>query len=204
MSELTKALDSILLWLQQHKPNYADKFLPGLSRMEIERQTIELLGKVPEEIYKLYQWRNGTSEEDIQSVVYPSLGYLPLHEAIQECKWMSELYIEDEVFSFEGKLLFPFLRNNCSFCAVLLDREKQRDSPVIDIADELDLLLLYKSLTSMMITLAEYCNSGAYYIGEVDEEMGGRKYEVKGFLSPDDAKIIPIFQKHNPGILLIQ
>ncbi|MGP1386364.1 MAG: hypothetical protein ACTS2F_22580 [Thainema sp.] len=204
MSELTEALDKILVWLKQYKPDYADTFLPGLSREEIEAKVSGLPGNLPEEMYELYQWRNGASEEDIQVVVYPALGFDPLDEAVKVCKGILKGFGEEHPFLFEGKMLFPFLRNNCSFCAVLLDQEQQTHSPVIDIAAEGDLELMYTSLTNMMLTLAEYCESGAYYIGKVDEEEGGRPEEAEGFLCADETKMLPIFEKYNSGLRLIR
>jgi hypothetical protein len=138
------------------------------------------------------------------SVVYPSLGYLPLEEAVAGCQDLIDSFSEDEALLYEGHKLFPFLRNNCSNCAVLLTPEKRQSSVVIDIADDCDLSLMYKSLTSMMMTLSEYCQTGAYYVGNVDEEAGGRKDEAKDFLCPDEDKMTAIFQKFNPGIRFIR
>jgi cell wall assembly regulator SMI1 len=200
MSKLTLALDRIMIWLQKYQPDFANTFLPGLTRSEIEEMTHNLPGQIPEEIYELYQWRNGVRDENLETVVYPSPGFLPLDEAVQVCEDLIDSCGEEDPLLFEGQRLFPFLRENCSHCAVLLDADKQQFSPVIDIADELDLRLMYRSLTSMMMTLAEYCEMGGYYIGEVDEKSGGKADEACGFIRPDESKMIPTFQKYNPGI----
>ena len=81
MSVLTVALERIMNWLRQHQPSYAASFLPGLKLDEIQELEKELGFKLPEEIYQLYQWRNGT-EEDAMALVFPSMLFLPLSEAI--------------------------------------------------------------------------------------------------------------------------
>jgi len=203
MSDLTTALNRIMNWLERYKPDFADTFLQGLSRKEIEEMTKDLPGKVPEEIYELYQWRNGVRKEYHQAVVYPIPGYLPLEKSLEAFEDFTDGF-DEEPFQFEGKWLFPFLQANCSHCAILLGSETQSFSPVIDIADEFGLSLMFNSLTSMMLTLAEYFEMGAYYIGEKNEEAGGRDEEAEGFICPDDDKMLPIFQKYNPGLRLIR
>ena len=189
-----------MAWLQEHKSHYASTFLPGLSREEIEATVADLPGQIPEEVYELYQWRNGTPEEDIETVAYPYLGFIPLEEAVQACKALVELNRDDELVVFEGKSLFPFFCSNGEYCSVILDSQQQEQSLVLDIGAECDVSIIYKSLTSMMVTLAECCETGAYYIGEIDEEMGGKLDEAKGFLCVDEAKMLPIFQRNNPGV----
>ncbi len=61
-SELTNALDRILKWIEQYKPWYVNYLQPGLSRGEIENLVRDLPIQLPEEVYELYQWRNGASE----------------------------------------------------------------------------------------------------------------------------------------------
>jgi hypothetical protein len=204
MSELTIALDRIMNWLQQYKPDIAETYLEGLSREEIEELTKDLIDKIPEEIYDLYQWRNGTKEEYYESVVYPLPIYLPLDQAIEAYQGLNDDFSDENLFLFEGKRLFPFLRSNCSHCAVLVEPEKQQSSNVIDIADEGDLSLMYQSLTSMMLTLAEYFETGAYYIRKTSKDSGSKPEEGAGFISPDHEKMLPIFQKYNSGLELIR
>ncbi|MBE9032861.1 hypothetical protein IQ266_24295 [filamentous cyanobacterium LEGE 11480] len=59
MSELTEALNSIEHWIAQHIPDHPAVMHPGLSRSEIELAVGHLPFKLSEEIYELYQWRNG-------------------------------------------------------------------------------------------------------------------------------------------------
>ncbi|MBV6627981.1 MAG: SMI1/KNR4 family protein [Rivularia sp. (in: Bacteria)] len=212
MSVLTDSLNRIMQWLEKNRPDYAASFLPGLSDAEIREKLASVELELPEEIYELYRWRNGVEDgEDSKSVIYPCMEFMPLDEAIEyyedfienfinllderdeDCQDVFKLLDSSQVNIYGNKLIFPFCRSNCSFCAVLLSEEQQQHSMIIDIADELSLSVIYRSLTSMMQTLAEYLETGAHYLDEQQEY----------YLNGDEEKMLPIFQKYNPGLELI-
>ncbi|MDB9513820.1 SMI1/KNR4 family protein [Kamptonema animale CS-326] len=67
MSELTEALDRILKalpqkpWMEFPGVEYDSSLLqPGLTHTEIEKIVKDLPIRLPDEIYELYQWRNGS------------------------------------------------------------------------------------------------------------------------------------------------
>lgn len=196
MTALTTALERIMNWLQEYQQEFASSFLPGLTPEQIQERTKDLPGFIPEEIYELYQYRNGTLEE-MKSTVYPMFQFLPLDEAVQIFQESFDPHETDYPYLYDKKCLFPFLINNCSHCAVLLNEQKQLSSPVIDIADEGDISLMYKSLTSMMLTIGDYLETGVCYL------------DAEGFLVTDeedkqDEKMIEIFLKYNPGLRFIR
>ncbi|AFY57765.1 hypothetical protein Riv7116_5387 [Rivularia sp. PCC 7116] len=207
MSVLTDSLNQIMRWLEKNRPDYAASFLPSLSDEEIREKLASVELELPEEIYELYRWRNGVEGgEDLKSLAYPSMAFMPLDEAIEyhlgivdnvdiqeheDFQAIFELLDANQVDIYSDTYLFPFIRSNCCFCAVLLSKEQQQDSPIIDISDALDLSMIFRSLTSMMQTLAEYFETGAYYLSE------------DNFLDWDEEKMEPIFQKYNPGLTLI-
>jgi hypothetical protein len=59
MSSATQSCARLLICLQNYFPWDAERFQPGLSRREIEEKVKELPFSLPEEVYELYQWRNG-------------------------------------------------------------------------------------------------------------------------------------------------
>ena len=59
MSGLTEALEFIFNWMMQNMPNHPAVMRKGLSRDVIEAKIQELPFYLPEEIYELYEWRNG-------------------------------------------------------------------------------------------------------------------------------------------------
>jgi hypothetical protein len=62
MSELKEALEFIAKWVQQNIPTHPAVMNQGLSREEINSKVKDLEFNLPEEIYELYQWRNGGKE----------------------------------------------------------------------------------------------------------------------------------------------
>ncbi|ELS30186.1 MULTISPECIES: hypothetical protein [Pseudanabaena] len=115
MTSLTEALERIMNWLQQHKPDYAVTFLPGLSHSEITERLGNFRFQVPQTIYELYRWRNGTRGYQNDSVVFPPLVFLPLEDAVELCLEFIDIFkeTEDEI-RYEGNLLWEHLTNAMS------------------------------------------------------------------------------------------
>ncbi len=209
MSVLTDSLNRIMGWLEKNRPDYAASFLPGLSDEEIREKLANVELELPGEIYELYRWRNGTEDgEDLKSVIFPTIEFMTLDEALEyyhdfventldifdeeDYQDICELLSPNQANIYgDKKYLFPFYRSNCDFCAVFLSKEKQQQSPIININDVLELSAIHRSLTAMMQTLAEYLETGAHYLGE------------EGYLNGNEEKMLPIFQKYNPGLVLI-
>jgi len=59
MSRLTEALESFYNLLCLEYPEIAASLQPGLPRSEIDEKVKNLQFSLPEEVYELYQWRNG-------------------------------------------------------------------------------------------------------------------------------------------------
>ncbi|MDX2244334.1 MAG: hypothetical protein NW224_26980 [Leptolyngbyaceae cyanobacterium bins.302] len=82
MSNLVQALNSSMRWMENHLPEYANSFLPGLTFDEILEQ-VEIIGSpLPDELYELYEWRNGTAS-DVPSFVFPAFEFIPLEKVIE-------------------------------------------------------------------------------------------------------------------------
>ena len=81
MSILTQALESILHSLEQYAPKEAASFQPGLTRPEIDNLMKNIPFKLPEEVYELYQWRNGSGQDHLY-FCFDGRIFLPLEEAI--------------------------------------------------------------------------------------------------------------------------
>ena len=211
MSVLTDSLNRIMQWLEENRPDYAESFLPGLSDEEIREKLSNFELELPEEIYELYRWRNGTQNgEDSKSVIFPCMEYMSLDEALeyyddfventidvfdeQDFQGIFELLDTKQINQYgDKKYLFPFYRSNCDFLAIFLSKERQYYSPIINIDDVLELSFIYRNLTSMMQTLAEYLETGTHYLDEQQEY----------YLNGNEEKMEPIFKKYNPGLELI-
>lgn len=192
MIALTKALERNMNWLKEHQPEYANSFLPGLERNEIQAVEEELGFKLPEEIYELYQWRNET-EEDAKTLSFPTMQFLPLSRAIEYSQGWNGYILEEEIVVEESKWyeispLFVFIQDNCNFCGIpLVDRQREK-LPVCFLGEGQMPDIFYTSLTDMMLTLAECYETEAYYLNK------------KGYVCEDECKAAPILRKYNADI----
>ncbi|NER05147.1 MAG: SMI1/KNR4 family protein, partial [Okeania sp. SIO3C4] len=62
MSALIEALERIRKLHLKHQPLVAEELQPGLTRGQIDELVKNLPFSLPEELYELYQWRNGMKD----------------------------------------------------------------------------------------------------------------------------------------------
>ncbi|MBE9115244.1 hypothetical protein IQ249_04950 [Lusitaniella coriacea LEGE 07157] len=198
MSNLTKALNQIMNWLEEYQPECAASFSPGLSRQKIDRLFAPLNVLIPEEIHELYQWRNGRNIEPflIYTGPCPSIyRFSPLQKAIQQesIEWINRPpadggYLNPE---YENKLLFPFIGDlDPEICAVVISEKQEQNYPVVLLFEGEDPALFCPSITSMMSICAEAYETGAYYLDE----------ENYGFIETNPDKLLKILKKYNAYI----
>jgi len=171
-SLLVKALDRILVWIEQHKPWYLECLNPGLSKPEIDRLVRELPVQLPTEIYELYQWRNGARKGDLvrkTAWLFNAWTFYPLQEVIEwhqkwtgfcGSSWEIAKWIPSPIISFD-LFYYPQGRNS----GQVLFSDSLKNSPVLflDIESGSIVERKYASLTQMMMTIAECYETGAYY-----------------------------------------
>lgn len=164
---LTEALDRIFNWHLKHYPEIALSLQPGLSREEINEKLKGFPYRIPEEVYQLYQWRNGMHNYKYKPHKFPifveSQEFLPLEKAVKK----SEPFLDNPHDEWEANWLFVFdqAHDNCGAYVVVLGDEEL--APVRNY-DERNYSLRYPSLTHMMLKAAvEYSKdlSGAYLKG---------------------------------------
>jgi len=193
MGILTEALSRIMDWLKEHQPEYAASFLPGVKSDEIQAVEKELGFKLPEEIYELYQWRNGT-EEDAMALCFPIMQFLPLAKASEYSQGCNEHIEREKEFLAEKREwykispLFVFIENNCDFCGIPLVDYKREKLPVVVLLEAAMPDIFYTSLTDMMLTLAECYETGAYYLSK------------DGYIREDECKTAIVLRKYNADI----
>ena len=149
MSELIHALNRILNWLKNNpSEKYAsvDVLQPGLSYEEIDRRVADLPFKLPEEVYQLYQWKNGTcdGEEDF-SKFFNGYTFLSLEAAINE--------YEDKNWK---SYWFPiFYLDSRDYFVLLYKSENVAPISRIYLGGGEDEEVLFSSLTNMMLLIAK-------------------------------------------------
>ncbi len=149
MSALTEALEFIFNWMMQNMPNHPAIMRQGLSRDEIEAKVRELPFYLPEEIYELYQWRNGGINPFLPHPdAWDLASFFSLEEAISISK--------DWKGSFD---LFPIFNvEDCGYF-IVGTKHKCETAPIYynDVPEDVvkQQKPLYPSLTIMMQELAE-------------------------------------------------
>ena len=83
---VTSALERIERWARQNDPAFIALLQPGLSRSEVDAAVDGLPFALAEEVYELYQWRNGQKEGEFRLGLLRSEfdPFMPLEEAIGE------------------------------------------------------------------------------------------------------------------------
>lgn len=193
MPELTDKLEYIFDWFKSTNLEFVDCYNPGLTYQKINEIVSDLTFQLSEEVYELYQWRNGMVDLGFNNN-YPPVDFLfpeqlvsdspipfwPLQDSVsnyhdlwqlEQSSMMNKPY--DDYKGWEQKW-FPIASfENKRMLYVIGDIEP---SPVylIDSLFLHDPLRVYKNLTSMISVIAECCESGLYRLipykcGEEDE-----------------------------------
>jgi cell wall assembly regulator SMI1 len=214
MSKLIEELTYIFEWLEYSVPDSSDRYNPGLSREQIDRIVKDLPFKLSEEVYELYQWRNGEANsvyhngDTIADFLFPdhhipgnlSIPFWSLQNAVSNYHdlWKMEESMQQNKPYEDCKLWdckwFPIASmENKSMLIAIGDIDP---SPIyqIEFVYSDTPLRVYKSLTSMMSTIAECCESELYTIIQ-DEDS-----ETFVYIKLDDEKSDieqAIYRKYN-------
>lgn len=96
MADLTEALNFIENWVTTNMVDHPAAMRPGLSREEIKKKTEGLSFQLSEELYELYQWRNGGEKPFIPDVNAWDLAYFfSLGESLSSA------------YEWQGSVIFP-------------------------------------------------------------------------------------------------
>ncbi|MGP1386185.1 MAG: SMI1/KNR4 family protein [Thainema sp.] len=178
MSDLLDSLNHILRWMEKNEQYMC--LMPGLSTSEIAEKSRGLPFSLPLEMYELYQWRNGWN------ICCPELcrtldcmSFFPLEEAVAEYHSSLDEYRRYGVIWY--RQWFPIFQVDATWIFVSCAEKQLDSSPIFsyDFKDHADIRpkVTYLNLTSMMQTIAECWDRGAYYIAESPYEPGA--YLVK-------------------------
>jgi hypothetical protein len=157
-SLLVQALERILCCMQTQVSSVTPPLQPGLTREQVEAQLQRLPFRLSEEVYQLYQWRNGNPRE--RGVEFlPQYRMIPLEEAVIESQSMYEVLADEDECHW-----LPFLAMDSNFYAIKGSVEFKVTAPISSFAWMLGLASQFNSLTDMMLAIAECFETGAYYL----------------------------------------
>jgi hypothetical protein len=185
MTLLTQLLDRLSLWIQSKYPDGINLLNDGLTRDQITEKVKSLPFQFPEELYELYQWRNGQkygSKGAMKIINFKGFGYdidlevfdcrifLPLEDAIERYSFELHGYIfSDPSPRFKYSWFPVFYRDSYNY--LLFDIRESGTCPLVSMRIQSlpeEALITYSSLTKMIMTLVEFYESGGDEIG-VDE-----------------------------------
>jgi hypothetical protein len=181
MSILTRSLEKIVNWLQVNYPESVYGLPPGLSDPEIEELTQPLSFNIPWEVREIYQYCNG------DLALAPSLILEPLDVAIGNTRYAD--WMRGDKIPSSTNILPLFHGFGKNFHYVICD-EQENDSPVWCVYVGEEPLMSAASLTSLILTMSECYETGAYYMNIAPE---GNSYVEEDF-----EKFEKIFEKYNP------
>ncbi|WP_299486942.1 SMI1/KNR4 family protein [Acaryochloris sp. IP29b_bin.137] len=185
MSKLISALESISSWYHKHESRSV--FRSGLSLDAIDQIVKALPFTIPDEIYELYEWCNGTLEND--GIAFNLFYFLPLEEAVRLRTDKHGLNEGIEEIPDDPRWLpiFQYPHAWAFYIVVLGDKE---ESPVWLYDTEFDKYeLSYDNLTNMLLHCADWLSVSEN--GEVHPKLDGRlqvKYRVRESILPSDLK----------------
>jgi hypothetical protein len=219
MSELTDKLDFIMLWLDSINPDpnlhNFNCYKKGLEQTEIDDLSEELPFKLPEEIYQLYQWRNGVdfncrNFQESSIFLFPEyqqynvpLEFISLQVSIQRYKQLREISLSMRQSFIEQNIDTDFEYWNINWlpigafqgdsflyadCSTEIAKISQFEAENIQRP-----LRTYKSLTAYFSTLAECCELNVYQVIQ-------NEYEDEITIGIDETKLElekAIFRKYN-------
>lgn len=197
-SSLSRILD---VW-RQDRAELIELIRPGLAEREIQARLSNLPFEIPQEVYWLYQWRNGIPTPNFHDLVLdfiPNYKFLPLVDAIAECERVEAFranYITSSDYKNGDRPWFPVLSSHDMGHFVVLGSEKrQPSSPVLflDWQAGFSLEITYPDLTRMMSVVAECYELGAYHL---ETEVMDRFGTTVEFLREDREEVDRIRRKH--------
>ncbi|AFY80207.1 HEAT repeat domain-containing protein [Oscillatoria acuminata] len=198
-TELTDALNQILSWVEQYKPWFVDYLQPGLSKNEIDKLVKNLPVQVPPEVYELYQWRNGATKGDLckeTAWIFENWTFQPLQEALLRAQSYHSSLSPSKPEGVDLVKLFPIFYppQGPEQGVIEISINKEFYSPVIflDFEQWPDTIKKYASLTSMMLTMAECYETGAYYHDE-------KAYD-QSYISSHPEQVRQIWRKYNSNL----
>ena len=184
MSKLLEEFAYIFEWMEYTVPDLADRYNPGLTHQQIDNLVQDLPFKLSEEVYELYQWRNGEADlgyyngECRVDFLFPD-HHIPGNLSIPFCSLQAAIKIYRDLWQLEesnsidppfkgfhlwDRKWFPIASmENKTMLIVIGDLDP---SPVyqIDFIFSQNPLRVYNSVTSMISTIAECCESELYTV----------------------------------------
>ncbi|NJK64649.1 MAG: hypothetical protein HC921_19875 [Synechococcaceae cyanobacterium SM2_3_1] len=174
---IAEIMESILNYTSAVDSELRNSLRDGLSSQQIDDYIQNMSIQIPSEVEELYKWHDGMNDEsrwENQRVLLYYHYFLPFSESLDiYYTWVKNRANED-------LRLFPIFEFENEFYATSCSSTKQNSSPIYNVYG--GSTIAYDSLKTMLMSILECYESGAYQIGsdrwdlEIDEE---RAAEIK-------------------------
>jgi hypothetical protein len=174
---LIQSLSRIDDFLSQNVPDQLSLWGHGLNDEQINDLVKDIPFFFPEEVRELYRWHNGTEYHWICSHAYPLRS---LEEVIELYKYFSDF---PEIWESQ---LFVFGLGKDNFLVDI----KKTDSPVwYNFAESPATEIFWSSITKMMQTIANACETGVYSLLD------------NGYFASDNKKFLEAMWRNDPDTM---
>lgn len=187
-SDIAEGLERVVQVMAQKGFPVADSLKPGLSEHEIRERVAHLPFRLPGELYELYQWHNGQSQE-CRLYLFRDLRFLSLEEALDDYQMIQAYFVPalgGVDVGVDLRTCFPFAgfegANYVLPCRGQTLRE-DCELPVIIVFEGIEVHFL--SFSTMIDTIAAWHEAGAH---KVDAPFVDQKLELR------------IWKQYNPGL----
>ena len=186
----TTALERIERWAQQNDPAFVALLQPGLTRQEIDAAVGTLPFALAEEVYELYQWRNGQDWGEFRLGLDKSgqNTFLPLAESVHQWNiYLNESYAivaenndpstaaaggwSADPALLEASGWLPVFGMDSDYTASLGARAGSLTSPITYVPHDDHPDIFYQSLTAMLEYNADVYESGALRTDEKEYDF---------------------------------
>lgn len=159
---LHQLLDKLVVFTSRIHPQILSYLQPGLTTAEMY-QRAPLPFKLPQEVLALYQWHNGTrqNENEPEQELFYYHEFMTIEAAYTVYQWRMQFNSEEGFEVFEPRL-FPLFSFQGEYYATWCTVEEQERSPIF--FDYHGAGQAYDNLHSMLSAIVECYETGAYSI----------------------------------------
>ena len=171
MTDLVDQFERVLHGLQVAENPVAGVLQDGLSRGKIDSACVRIPYQLPDELYELYLWHNGTQTEETQPPrdwpFFNGFYFTPLKQAIHEYEILVKMAEFGDV-GFKANW-FPFLADADGNHYVYDGKSSPSSSIIKYSPDRTEQPVQFNSLCDMMRTIAQAYESGVIRYDKSDQ-----------------------------------
>jgi hypothetical protein len=189
MKKLPEVGNAFLHYFQQTVPDFVEKFVPGVSRSELQSALETLPYNLPEDFYTLYEWRNGYADfngnPDFNSYSFAPFHFNTIEMVVMEKDWD---WCDDSPPVYKGYDILPLVSCGRVFWGIVLGRDYETEAHIVYVDSVGECTLRYDDITCMLNSMVESFERGGLYFRQ-------------GFIRRNDELFAEILRVNNPKTL---